>query len=192
MRKSKTVNQRLSREMRCLVCGKSRKLHIREYLKSPCAIAFFAAGAHGACQRQRRLAVRSFKEPVDLGGHDEIVFMQAFDLFRLDHHRDVAPAKADIRVMTFGLGELTHLLNERESLAKVANSEGPFDAERNRRDFALEFFEHLLAKTAAAGGPPPLGLQILMGESTAIKVHNTIANIAADSIAPVELIARKV
>jgi hypothetical protein len=31
----------------------------------------------------------------------------------LHHHRDVAPPKADIGVMTFGLGELAHLLNER-------------------------------------------------------------------------------
>jgi ubiquinone/menaquinone biosynthesis C-methylase UbiE len=64
-------------------------------------------------------------------------------------------------------------------------------AERNRRDFALAFFEELRARTAA-GGPPALGLQILMGESTPIKVQNMIANISANRIAPVELIARKV
>jgi SAM-dependent methyltransferase len=39
-------------------------------------------------------------------------------------------------------------------------------AERNRRDFALAFFADLRAKTAAAGGPPPLGLHVLMGKST--------------------------
>jgi ubiquinone/menaquinone biosynthesis C-methylase UbiE len=64
-------------------------------------------------------------------------------------------------------------------------------AERNRRDFALAFFEELRARTTA-GGRPPLGLQILMGESTPIKVQNMIANISANRIAPVELIARKV
>ena len=64
-------------------------------------------------------------------------------------------------------------------------------AERNRRDFALNFFAELSAKIAAAGGPPPLGLHILMGETRAEKIKNMVENIAADRIAPVELIARK-
>lgn len=64
-------------------------------------------------------------------------------------------------------------------------------AERNRRDFALAFFADLRAKTAAAGGPPPLGLHILMGMSTPEKVQNMIDNISKGRIAPVELIARK-
>ena len=64
-------------------------------------------------------------------------------------------------------------------------------AERNRRDFALQFFTELGAKTAAAGGPPPLGLHVLMGRTTPEKVQNMIANIAEGRIAPVELIARK-
>jgi len=65
-------------------------------------------------------------------------------------------------------------------------------AERNRRDFALAFFDQLRAKTAAAGGPPPLGLHILMGRNTPDKVQNMIQNISNGRIAPVELIARKV
>jgi ubiquinone/menaquinone biosynthesis C-methylase UbiE len=64
-------------------------------------------------------------------------------------------------------------------------------AERNRRDFALGFFADLRAKTAAAGGPPPLGLHVLMGKSTPEKVQNMIDNISKGRIAPVELIARK-
>jgi SAM-dependent methyltransferase len=64
-------------------------------------------------------------------------------------------------------------------------------AERVRRDFALDFFARLRAKTAAAGGPPPLGLHVLMGKTTPAKVENMVANIAAGRIAPVELIARK-
>ena len=65
-------------------------------------------------------------------------------------------------------------------------------AERNRRDFALAFFDQLRAKTAAAGGPTPLGLHILMGRNTPDKVQNMIQNISNGRIAPVELIARKV
>jgi len=64
-------------------------------------------------------------------------------------------------------------------------------AERNRRDFALSFFSDLRAKTAAAGGPPPLGLHVLMGRTTPEKVQNMIDNIAKGRIAPVELIAHK-
>jgi SAM-dependent methyltransferase len=64
-------------------------------------------------------------------------------------------------------------------------------AERNRRDFALAFFGDLRAKTAAAGGPPPLGLHVLMGKNTPEKVQNMIDNISSGRIAPVELIARK-
>ena len=64
-------------------------------------------------------------------------------------------------------------------------------AERNRRDFALEFFDQLRAKTQAAGGPPPLGLHVLMGHDASEKLQNMIGNISAGRIAPVELIARK-
>lgn len=63
--------------------------------------------------------------------------------------------------------------------------------ENNRRDFAVDFFKALRAKTEASGGPPPLGLHTLMQESTAVKVKNMIENISADYIAPVEIIARK-
>jgi len=63
-------------------------------------------------------------------------------------------------------------------------------AERNRRDFALAFFDQLRPRAAAAGGPPPLGLHILMGRNTPDKVQNMIENISNGRIAPVELLAR--
>ena len=64
-------------------------------------------------------------------------------------------------------------------------------AERNRRDFALEFFAQLRARVAEAGSPPPLGLHILMGETAPVKVKNMIGNITRNLIAPIELIAVK-
>jgi hypothetical protein len=64
-------------------------------------------------------------------------------------------------------------------------------AERNRRDFALAFFDQLRARATAAGGPPPLGLHILMGRNTPEKVRNMIENVSNGRLAPVELIARK-
>jgi len=60
-----------------------------------------------------------------------------------------------------------------------------------RRDFALGFFRQLRQKTEASGGPPPLGLHLLMQESTAVKFKNMVDNITADLIAPVEIIAQK-
>jgi ubiquinone/menaquinone biosynthesis C-methylase UbiE len=76
----------------------------------------------------------------------------------------------------------------RQALEKAGFS---VTAERNRRDFALEFFADLQAKTGAQGGPPPLGLHVLMGTTTPEKVQNMIANISDGCIAPVELIAHK-
>ena len=64
-------------------------------------------------------------------------------------------------------------------------------AERNRRDFVLAFFDQLRARAAAAGGPPPLGLHILMGRNTPDKVQNMIENVSNGRLAPVELIAQK-
>lgn len=63
--------------------------------------------------------------------------------------------------------------------------------ESNRRDFALEFFKQMQAKVQAAGGPPPLGLHTLMQDSTPVKLKNMIDNIAANRIAPVEMIATR-
>lgn len=64
--------------------------------------------------------------------------------------------------------------------------------EKNRRDFALDFFKQLRAKTEASGGPPPMGLHTLMRESTTEKIKNMIDNIAENYIAPVEVIAIKI
>jgi hypothetical protein len=55
----------------------------------------------------------------------------------------------------------------------------------------VAFFDQLRAKTAAAGGPPPLGLHILIGRQTPDKVQNMIENVSSGRIAPVEMIARK-
>lgn len=63
--------------------------------------------------------------------------------------------------------------------------------EVNRRDFALEFFTTMMAKTQAAGGPPPLGLHTLIGETTQVKFRNMIDAISGNILAPVEMIARK-
>jgi ubiquinone/menaquinone biosynthesis C-methylase UbiE len=64
-------------------------------------------------------------------------------------------------------------------------------AERNRRNFALEFFRKRKASAAGASGPAPLGLHILMGDTAPRKIANMVANITSGTVAPVEIVARK-
>lgn len=64
-------------------------------------------------------------------------------------------------------------------------------AEHDRGAFALDFFAALQAKARGAGGPAPLGLHILMGETALEKVRNMIDNVSQHRITPVELIAEK-
>jgi ubiquinone/menaquinone biosynthesis C-methylase UbiE len=64
--------------------------------------------------------------------------------------------------------------------------------ERDRREFATEFFAGLRKSIEAAGAPPPLGLHILLGETAAIKVRNMVDNVTIGRVSPVEMIARKI
>ena len=73
----------------------------------------------------------------------------------------------------------------------LADSGFEMTEERDRREFAAEFFAALRKRIDAAGGPPPLGLHILLGEAAAIKIRNMVDNVATGRVAPVEMIARK-
>jgi SAM-dependent methyltransferase len=59
---------------------------------------------------------------------------------------------------------------------------------RNRWEFAIEFFNQMRASVAGAGGPPPLGLHLLMGSTAPQKVANMVENLQRQLIAPVEII----
>ena len=62
---------------------------------------------------------------------------------------------------------------------------------RDRRDFAAEFFAETRRQMEEAGGAPPLGVHIAMGESAPIKISNMVENIAAGRVAPVEIFATR-
>ncbi|MGO9475902.1 MAG: class I SAM-dependent methyltransferase [Rhodomicrobium sp.] len=64
--------------------------------------------------------------------------------------------------------------------------------ERSRREFAVEFFRQMRARATEGGGPPPLGLHILMGTSAPQKVANMIDNLERGLIAPTEIISRAI
>jgi len=59
----------------------------------------------------------------------------------------------------------------------------------DRSAFGLEFFAAIKAKTERAGGPPPLGLHLLMGASTSTRIGNMVAGITNGIIAPTEMYA---
>jgi SAM-dependent methyltransferase len=62
--------------------------------------------------------------------------------------------------------------------------------ERDRREFAIDFFRDLRARLAAQG-VPPLGLHIVMGRDFPDKTANMIANLERGLIAPVEMVGRR-
>jgi len=88
--------------------------------------------------------------------------------------------------------EITSKLSTSDQYKQALQAAGfEIVGENNRRDFALDFFKQLRAKTEANGGPPPLGLHTLMQESTPIKINNMINGISAGYVAPVEIVAQK-
>ena len=58
-----------------------------------------------------------------------------------------------------------------------------------KRDFAVGFFESMMKKME--GGPPPLGLHLVMGSNTAVKVQNVHRQIVDGLLAPVLMVAKK-
>lgn len=64
------------------------------------------------------------------------------------------------------------------------------ESETRRTELALEVFARMRARIAA-GGPPPLGLHILMGADAPAKVENLIEGLERGCFAPVELVARR-
>jgi SAM-dependent methyltransferase len=66
------------------------------------------------------------------------------------------------------------------------------EAARSRRDFAIESFRQARARIAAAGGPPPVGLHLVMGASARQKVANMSDGVERGVISPTEIIARAI
>ena len=86
--------------------------------------------------------------------------------------------------------EDTSYLTTPEEMCALLQKAG-FDVREvgDRTDFALDFFREGMA--AAANGPPPLGIHLIMGESAAEKLGNVMRNIENGHIAPVQMIAKR-
>jgi ubiquinone/menaquinone biosynthesis C-methylase UbiE len=63
--------------------------------------------------------------------------------------------------------------------------------ERGRAAFAIEFTERMMARMAQ-GGPPALGLHLLMGEKAPVMIRNVLAMMKEGVLEPVEFFARAV
>ena len=74
------------------------------------------------CVAERAALVRSdqgCRELVDLGGQDEVVLVQAFDLLGLKGDGRIAPTEADIRVMALRLRQCPDLTTRASASRKL-------------------------------------------------------------------------
>ncbi|MEM7742280.1 MAG: class I SAM-dependent methyltransferase [Pseudomonadota bacterium] len=65
------------------------------------------------------------------------------------------------------------------------------EAERDRGDYAVAFFKKVMAATEKRGGPPPVGLQLLMGPTAPQKYGNIAEAIIEGTVGPWEMVFRK-
>ena len=78
----------------------------------------------GMCKAMRELATGNFDVVLPgLGRKDEIALAQAVDLVRVDFCLHTAPAQRQIRVVSFGLGDLTGAIHEIERGPEVREHE---------------------------------------------------------------------
>ena len=73
----------------------------------------------------------------------------------------------------------------------LENAELRVVQERGRGPFAIEFTQRVIARMAQ-GGPPALGLHLLLGEKAPIMAGNMLAMMKEGVLAPVELYTRAV
>jgi MPBQ/MSBQ methyltransferase len=62
--------------------------------------------------------------------------------------------------------------------------------ERSRGEFGIDFTEKVIARLAQ-GGPPALGVHLLMGEKAPVMVKNVLAAMKAGVLEPVEIVGVK-
>ena len=111
-------------------------------------------------------------------------YLVVYDVMRTDDQPLAYP-------VAWAQEEATSFLGSIEDYRNAMEANG-FEVleEINRRDLALEFSKNLKARLAA-GGPPPLGLHIVMGKGAPQKIANMYASVQRGSIAPVQILARR-
>jgi len=61
-------------------------------------------------------------------------------------------------------------------------------AERDRHGYAVGFFDRVMAAQAEAGGPPHIGLHLIMGETARERYGNFVRAVKAGTIGPWEMV----
>ena len=88
--------------------------------------------------------------------------------------------------------EATSFLDSKEIYGSAAKSNDfILKSERNRSEFAIEFFNKLQS-TIDDSGPIKLGLGLLMGKDAQIKIGNVLKAIEEGHVAPIEMIFNKI
>jgi MPBQ/MSBQ methyltransferase len=85
--------------------------------------------------------------------------------------------------------ETSHLTSPDEMQDLLAEAGFTVDEVEDRSEFGIAFFRRRLA--AAAEGPPPIGLHLLMGPTAREKFSNLLQSLEAGAVAPVVMIARR-
>jgi ubiquinone/menaquinone biosynthesis C-methylase UbiE len=86
--------------------------------------------------------------------------------------------------------DASFLTTPEEMLALLTDAGFAIRDVTDRTEFALQFFRQAMANSAG-GPPPPLGIHLILGRQTGEKLGNTLRNIEAGRIAPVQIIATR-
>ncbi len=112
-------------------------------------------------------------------------FFGIYDLMRM------GPGYIEFPVPWSSRPETSFVVEPSAYRAALEAAEFTLSKERNRRDFALDFFRDMQAKAkAAGGGASPLGPALIMGPEFKDKLRHVVEAIERGAIAPIELIAR--
>lgn len=104
-----------------------------------------------------------------------------YDVMRVGPGDITFPVPWAATVATSFVAEPTYY---RELLAKAGLT---VQSQRDRRDFALDFFREMRAR-AAQNGPPVLGLHIVMGPDAPLKIANLVDGLTRAVLAPIEMV----
>jgi SAM-dependent methyltransferase len=92
----------------------------------------------------------------------------------------------------WALSEATSFVGTVEDYREALHEAGfRLEEERGRTAFSIAFTERVMVRMAQ-GGPPPLGLHLLMGEKTPMMIRNILEMMKEGILEPVELYARAV
>ncbi len=85
--------------------------------------------------------------------------------------------------------DTSHLTTPDEMRGLLSDAGFELGDVEDRTDFALDFLRN--GPAATTGGPPPLGVHLLLGADARDKIRNALVNIETGRVAPIQMIARR-